>query len=69
MENKSVCTNPWCKATYTYIGDKAPGVCNKCESFDTQLSGGVSWVTKIYNEPRNDGKFHEISMKIKNFFK
>lgn len=67
MENKSICKNPWCKATYTYKGDVAPGVCHKCISFDTQLSGGVSWGTKTYTEPRNDGKYHEISINMKNF--
>ena len=66
MENKSICRNPWCKATYTYDGD-IPGVCHKCKSFDTELSGGVSWGTKHYSEPRDDGRYHEVSINIKNF--
>jgi hypothetical protein len=69
MENKSVCSNPWCKGHYTYEGDTSPGQCPKCISFDRELSGGVTWVTKHYTEPRNDGRPHEISIKIKNFFK
>ena len=66
MENKSICKNPWCKSTYTYVGDNAPGVCHKCVSFDTQMSGGVSWGTKNYTEPRNDGQWHEVSINILN---
>lgn len=66
-ENKSICRNPWCKATYIYTGETPPGVCNKCNSFDTELSGGVSWATKVYSEPRNDGAYHEVSISVKNF--
>jgi len=67
MEQKSICRNPWCKATYFYTGETPPGVCHKCDSFDNQLSGGVSWFTKHYPESRNDGAYHEISINTKNF--
>lgn len=68
MENKSICKNPWCKATYIHNGETS-GECTKCQSFDKNLSGGVTWATKVYNEPRDDGKYHEISINIKNYFK
>lgn len=64
MENKSVCKNPWCKAHYSYEGDNPPGQCPKCISFDQDLSGGVSWITKHYSEPRDDGRPHEIMINI-----
>lgn len=63
-QNKGICSNPWCKSTYVYVGDTPPGVCPKCDSFDNNLSGGVSWSTKVYNEPRDDGGYHEISINI-----
>lgn len=56
-EYKAVCTNPWCKATFRYKerdikieGDKKtpPSVCNKCVSFDRQLSSGIKWETREY---------------------
>ena len=64
MENKSICSNPWCKAPYSYEGDIAPGQCPKCISFDKDLSGGVTWVTKNYTEPRDDGRAHEIMINM-----
>lgn len=64
MENKSICQNPWCKATYSYEGEFAPGQCNKCISFNSELSDGVTWTTKVYNEPRNDNRPHPISINV-----
>ena len=64
MENKTICGNPWCKAMFFYSGEEIPRQCYKCHSFNSDLSGGVSWVTKEYTEPRNDGKAHEISINI-----
>ena len=64
MENKTICSNPWCKGMFFYSGEEVPRECPKCNSFNTQLSGGVSWTTKQYTEPRNDGKAHEISINI-----
>lgn len=58
MEFKAVCSNPWCKATFSYKEEdividkdskkKPPKVCNKCKSFNNELSGGVSWEEKKY---------------------
>ena len=67
MENKSICKNPWCKATYTYSGDILPGVCNKCKHFDKTLSNNITWAAKEYTESKNDGKFHNISMNVKDY--
>lgn len=89
-ELKSVCTNPWCKATFVYkesdmipletdrrgsnidnILDEVqmvpPPVCNKCKSFDTELSGGVTWNTKEYEGPRFDNMPHQIKYKVTNY--
>ena len=52
--NKSICKNPWCRATYSFEGEMPPGECSKCKSFNNDLSGGVSWVTKIYNDPKDN---------------
>ena len=64
MENKTICSNPWCKGTFFYTGDEIPKECPKCHSFNTQVSGGVHWNTREYTEPRNDGQAHEISINI-----
>lgn len=62
MDNKTVCNNKWCKSTFFYQGDVIPMECPKCKSFNTELSGGVNWVEKMYNEPRFDGKQHTVKM-------
>lgn len=64
MGNKTICGNPWCKATFFYTGEVIPRECPKCHSFDTQTSGGVSWTTREYTEPRDDGKSHETFINI-----
>lgn len=52
-----VCKNPWCKAQFTCQDDKIkevdgkkiyPRQCKKCQSFDNELSGGVSWEDREY---------------------
>jgi len=45
----------------------APRVCQKCRSFDTELSGGVSWTEKKYEGPRFDGLPHQMRYKITNW--
>jgi hypothetical protein len=45
----------------------APMVCNKCRSFDSELSGGVEWKDKEYEGSRFDGMPHSISYKVTNF--
>ena len=76
MEYRSVCRNPWCKAQFIYTdidiqevdGKKViPAQCKKCKSFDTELSGGVTWKDKEYEGPRDDGMPHEVSYKVTNF--
>jgi hypothetical protein len=70
MEIKTtVCRNPWCKGTFSYKTEEAPDVCPKCNSFDRELSGGVTWVDKNYDGSRFDGMPHQTSINIKKFSK
>lgn len=55
MINKSICRNPWCKAPYSFEGEMPPGECPKCKSFSKDMSGGVSWSDRVYNEPKDTG--------------
>jgi len=64
---KGICKNPWCKATFEYKEDKRPDVCPKCKSFDSELSGGVSWNERKYDGPRMDGLPHQTSLNIKKY--
>ena len=69
-ENKKVCNNPWCKAHFSYTiveGEEEPETCPKCQSFDKELSGGVTWKEKKYEGSRWEGA-HQISYKIKKYF-
>lgn len=89
-ELKTVCTNPWCKATFFYkeedmivnsndvrrnnidsvldeVQKFPPKVCPKCKSFDTELSGGVTWNTREYEGSRYDGSPHEIRYRVTNY--
>ncbi len=83
---KAVCSNPWCKATFTYTEDDMtlvkkerkpfqaasdveydkipPKVCHKCKSFDTELSGGVTWEDKKYEGDRFSGPARELKYKV-----
>ena len=78
MENMmtNVCSNPWCKATYQFSEKEVPEIdgskqwpkeCPKCKSFDTQLSGGVTWNTREYEGSRFDGMPHQIKYRVTNF--
>ena len=72
----SVCKSPWCKAHFEYFetemtdvdGVKCPPKsCPKCKSFDSEMSGGVTWTDKEYEGNRFDGMPHEIKYKVTNF--
>jgi hypothetical protein len=71
MENKAICQSPWCKAPFIYtekdmIDGKRPKTCKKCQSFDTELSDGVSWLDKKYAGANPfKGDSIEISHEIK----
>ena len=72
MENiKLVCNNPWCKATFDFQTSEEnveyPKICHKCNSFENELSGGITWKDKEYEGSRWDGA-HQISYKIKKYF-
>lgn len=73
---KSVCKNPWCKATFLYKEEEmieeeeekcAPKQCQKCRSFETELSAGVEWSEKTYEGPRVDSSIHQIKYRVTNF--
>ena len=75
-ELKSVCRNPWCKATFVYREEDmiidgenkiSPMTCKKCQSFDKDLSGGIEWKDKEYEGSRFDGMPHQIRYKVTNY--
>jgi hypothetical protein len=75
-EFKEICKNPWCKALFTYTkndfikteeGLEHPNQCQKCKSFNGDLSGGVEWEDKKYEGSRNDGMPHPFRYKVTNF--
>lgn len=86
-ELRTVCKNPWCKATFFYtesdmtivdngsrsgkidemldeVKKVAPKECPKCRSFNSDLSGGVSWTDKKYEGPRDDGRPHPFAYNV-----
>lgn len=76
-ENKKrlVCNNPWCKAVFYYDIEKAiekdgkkifPVECNKCKSFNLQMSGGVTWEDREYDDVV-DNSPHEIKYNVTNY--
>lgn len=71
----SVCSNPWCKAHFSYTelnfiktddGMIHPKQCQKCRSFDKELSGGVEWKDRSYEGSIDTGP-HEIKYKVTNY--
>ena len=87
---RTVCKNPWCKATFFYteedmivvtdgtrsskingildeVQKTPPSQCNKCRSFNSELSGGVEWKDKEYEGSRFDGTPHQFSYKVTNY--
>jgi hypothetical protein len=76
-ELRSVCRNPWCKATFIYTENDMiiidgikmePKECNKCESFCNELSGGVTWKDKDYEGGRFNDQPNQIIYKINKYF-
>jgi len=72
----NICKSPWCKAHFEYFENEiivvdgngvVPTTCPKCRSFDTELSGGVTWTDKEYEGSRFDGTPHQIRYKVTNF--
>lgn len=70
---KTVCSKPWCKATFEVRQDMVtidqhgnevfPSICNKCKSQEDF----VSWEDKTYEGDRWDGSPHQFAYKIKKF--
>jgi len=77
MENLStVCRNPWCKATFFYTENDMidegeskvpPQVCKKCNSFNSELSGGVEWIDREYPKDYPNMRYHQIKYKVTNY--
>ncbi len=74
-EIKLVCRNKWCKAQFRCDpkevteenGKKVyPKFCKKCKSFETELSGGITWEDKKYEGDPWKGA-HEIKYKVTNY--
>jgi hypothetical protein len=64
---RTVCHSPWCKATFEYTSEEIPQICPKCNSFDKELSGGVTWTDRNYEGSRFDGLPHRININIKKY--
>ncbi len=66
-EFEKICKNPWCKGLFRYNEThfikkedgtlEHPKTCHKCNSFSNDLSGGVEWNDKTYEE-REDECFY-----------
>lgn len=71
-EYRKICINPWCKATFIFMESNIndgvePETCNKCDSFNNELSEGVTWTEKEYEGSRDDGTPHQMNYKVRNF--
>lgn len=75
-----ICQNAWCKAQF-YFSEKdmiesdetgelikiEPPYCPKCKSFNLELSGGVSWEERQYeDDPFINGPF-PIKYRVTNY--
>jgi hypothetical protein len=80
---RKVCNNAWCKATFYFTESDMiieknssdveiriePPFCPKCISFDNDLSGGVKWEDRRYeDDPKWDGPI-QMKYKVTNFSK
>ena len=72
----SICSNPWCKAQFSFTENdyikvdnevREPKTCKKCNSFEKELSGGIEWNDKSYEGPISDNEPHQIRYKVTNF--
>lgn len=77
-ELRSICKSPWCKAIFIYTEQDMitvkgsdeklkPKYCNKCKSFDSDLSGGITWEDREYEGDRIDNKPHHIKYNVTNY--
>jgi hypothetical protein len=74
---KTICHNPWCKCTFYYTEDDMievdgtkipPKICNNCKSFDTELSDGVTWCDREYDDEIYDYSLsHHVTYKVTNY--
>lgn len=74
---KSVCKNPWCKSHFFYTekdmyvvdGIKMPPKeRNKCKIFSVEMSNGVTWKDKEYENDRFDVMPYRIRYKMNKYF-
>jgi hypothetical protein len=72
----AICKSPWCKASFPFSEEDRvevdgiltdPKECPKCKSFNTEMSGGVTWTDKEYEGSRFDGMPHQIRYKVTNY--
>lgn len=64
------CKNFWCKAIFNIKEEELVGhnsICKKCNSFDTECSGGIESSTKDYEGTRLDGTPHTHKTTITNW--
>jgi len=67
--NQAICSNLWCRVIFKFEGDETPKECPKCSSFNTHLSGGVTWTDKVYDGSRYDNTPHITKIDVKKYFK
>jgi hypothetical protein len=77
---RKICSNQWCKATFFFnendftieigVNDEEirvePSVCSKCKSFSSELSGGVSWDERRYDEAIYTGS-QQMRYRVTNY--
>ncbi len=62
MQNKGICKNKWCRATFFYDGAEQPEQCYKCKSFDQDVSAGVTWAEKSFPSEAKPPINHQIKV-------
>ncbi|CAG7580187.1 MAG: hypothetical protein SLAVMIC_00290 [uncultured marine phage] len=72
-KSEFICTNKWCKAKYfierfKYYENHVT-TCDKCRSFDNELSGGTTFTKKEYHGNRHDNMPHQVDFKFSDYVK
>lgn len=72
-KSEFICANKWCKVKYQIerfeFYENGKKTCQKCQSFDNELSGGTSFSKKEYSGPRHDGNPHPVDFKFSDYSK
>lgn len=77
---RKVCENAWCKAIFFFkeidmiesddtgeLIKLEPPYCPKCKSFDKELSGGINWEERQYEDDIFTGQSFPIKYKVTNY--